>query len=227
MSELHERPFLLIIAGEIGTQVANLLAQEGLVPAAELSVADCKDWSDALWLRLFSETGAQAAAFAFSRPYPHILRSFDRFAYKHHIPWTYGQLDERAVQIGPTVIPPQTASYDSFVRRYSVNSPLSHIDVALMDYYSHNNAAFNGRFAPLDNLASGLIALEIARLVRGHAEDAFSKGAYWYFDPLSDLSGKHPINKVPWSPVDSAPNSAIEWSYQWLAEGWPQHLLLT
>lgn len=225
MSQQNERPFLLVIAGEIGEQVAHLLAEEGLIPAAKASVADFAAEGDALWARFFAETHFQAAAFAFARPYPDILRSFDRFAYKKQIPWTYGQLDERVVQIGPTVIPPETASYDSFVRRYAVNSPLSHIDVALMDFYSHNDATFDGRFAPLDNLTAGLLALEIARLVR--RQETFSKGTYWYFDPLSDLSGKHAIAKVPWSPVDTPPASAKEWSYQHLAESWPANLLLS
>jgi len=178
-----------------------------------------------LWQRFFTESGAQTAAFVFDHPYPHILRSFDRFAYKQQIQWTYGQIDERTVQVGPTVIPPETASFDSFVRRYSVNSPLSHIDVLLMDYYSQNDAAFDGRFAPLDNFATGIIALEIARLVRGQLALMFSKGTYWYFDPLSDQYGMHPITKVPWSPVDSPLDSAREWSYQRLAEAWPKALL--
>ena len=111
------------------------------------------------------------------------------------------------------------------MRRYSVNSPLSHIDVLLMDYYSQNGAAFDGRFTPLDNFAAGVIALEIARLVREQSELMFSKGTYWYFDPMSDQYGIHPITKAPWSPVDSPLDSAKEWSYQWLAEAWPQTLL--
>jgi hypothetical protein len=122
------------------------------------------------------------------------------------------------------VIPPETASYDSFVRRYSVNSPLSHIDVALMDFYSRDDATFNGRFAALDNLVAGMIALEISRLVQGQPESMFSKGTYWYFDPMNDQYGLHTIAKVPWSSIDSPADSPKEWSFQHLADAWPTDL---
>jgi bacteriocin biosynthesis cyclodehydratase domain-containing protein len=212
---VHPRVFLLT-AGRIGQKVVHALEQEGIRPQLVVDVSEHEAWTQELFTELLERSEATIVGAALWRPYPDILMQLNRAADHKQLPWTFGLLDGTMIQVGPTVIPGETACYECFLKRFLTNSTLSRIDMALSEFYSRDHTSGHGGYlSVIDQLAAQYTALEITRLARN--EPLLARGAYWYLDPFNHTQGHHPIVPVPWCRTCSRIAAPQDWSFEALS----------
>ncbi|WP_029215189.1 TOMM precursor leader peptide-binding protein [Kallotenue papyrolyticum] len=224
MSRSQTRRLLLLTAGPLGARVRDLLERSAL-PMIAYDLAEWGGWSEDDFAAALEQAEAQLAAGVLWRPFPTLMQQFNAAAYRRGIPWTIGLLDTTVIQIGPTVIPGETACYTCFLKRFLTNSGLSRIDMETLAFYDHDQqAGHRGQLAPLEQFAARLISMELQRLSSG--ETVASTGAYWYMDPIRHDQGRHPIVPVPWCRICSRVEDPQEWSYKHLAEALAERMVL-
>lgn len=224
MSRSQTRRLLLLTAGPLGARVRDLLEHCAL-PMVAYDLAEWGGWSEDDFAVALEQAQAQLAAGVLWRPFPTRMQQFNAAAYRQGIPWTIGVLDTTLIQIGPTVIPGETACYTCFLKRFLTNSGLSRIDMETFAFYDRDQqAGYRGQLAALEHVAASLISIELQRLCSG--EPVASTGAYWYLDPVRHEQGRHPIVAVPWCRICSSVDDPQAWSYRHLAEALAERMVL-
>lgn len=130
--------------------------------------------------------------------------------------WLRVAISGTSAQLGPTIVPHQTACYTCFDLRLRTHQP--ELD-GYLAYRAHvgrlDGRAEEGSIAPLWSALAGQVALEVMRLLVGFAPPA-TVGRLYEFSAVSPAAIPHDVLRVPRCPSCGR--------RQTLAEAWDQGL---
>jgi bacteriocin biosynthesis cyclodehydratase domain-containing protein len=174
LERLSESALVVVGAGEVGRVVVSNLVDAGVGSIAYLDLSgDTSRWLESIeFAGLSSLEPAELegtlvdrdfAVVGVDRPYPSVTSTVNEITHRCGVPWIVGQLCGLDGQVGPTVIPGETACYECFRNRataatsgrggYRRFEGSCEVVLALLPSFAH--------------VVGGMVALDVIRQLAG------------------------------------------------------------
>ena len=117
------------------------------------------------------------------------------------IRWMCVSIEGTTAQLGPTIIPNQTACYSCYVRRIHSNLPDWNDYAAYQKQLASSSQGLDqGFLIPLGSLLAGHAAIECARILSGF-DVPTTLGRFYRMEKMSPVSVGHSVLRLPRCPV--------------------------
>jgi bacteriocin biosynthesis cyclodehydratase domain-containing protein len=189
---------VLLGEGQLTDRVASQLTRAGVVGVRTLNPEPGPSGEDALLVAL---DGADLLVVCPEHPRVSLLRLVNRVCLERHLTWTSARTLGARVEVGPTVVPGDTACHACYEQRRQSNDP-TYLEGAERAERLALADADTGRLAV--DVADGILAAEALKLLGGFSRP-ITYGTLFTLDLLTLESGLHPVLKIPRCSVCGAP----------------------